>query len=65
MVILLIPMAANTIRALKPTITNLARLRQDGLVKTRRESQTIYYSIAEPVTMNIITLLQASYCCVD
>lgn len=44
---------------------HLARLRQDGLVKTRRESQTIYYSIAEPVTMNIIGLLQESYCRVD
>lgn len=44
---------------------HLARLRQDGVVKTRRESQTIYYSIAEPVTMNIIGLLQESYCKVE
>ena len=44
---------------------HLARLRQDSLVKTRRESQTIYYSIAEPVTMNIIGLLQESYCRVE
>ena len=41
---------------------HLARLRQDGLVKTRRESQTIYYSIAAPVAMSVIELLQHTYC---
>ena len=41
---------------------HLARLRQDGLVKTRRESQTIYYSIAAPITMSVIELLQHTYC---
>jgi DNA-binding transcriptional ArsR family regulator len=41
---------------------HLARLRNDGLVNTRRESQTIYYSIANDVVMKLITLLQHEYC---
>ncbi|SFC00616.1 ArsR/SmtB family transcription factor [Pseudoalteromonas denitrificans] len=41
---------------------HLAKLRQDGLVKTRRESQTIYYSIADEIVGKIITLLQNEYC---
>ncbi|MFT4926797.1 MAG: DNA-binding transcriptional ArsR family regulator [Phenylobacterium sp.] len=41
---------------------HLARLRKDGLVNTRRESQTIYYSIADEVVMKLITLLHEEYC---
>jgi DNA-binding transcriptional ArsR family regulator len=41
---------------------HLARLRNDGLVKTRRESQTIFYSIANPSVVNLIGLLQAEFC---
>ena len=40
----------------------LARLRQQGLVKTRRESQTIFYSLAEGPADRIITLLHEIYC---
>jgi len=40
----------------------LARLRMQGLVKTRRESQTIYYSLAEGPTNRIIPLLHDIYC---
>ena len=40
----------------------LARLRQQGLVKTRRESQTIYYSLADGPAERIITLLHDIYC---
>lgn len=40
----------------------LARLRQQGLVKTRRESQTIYYSLAEGPADRVIKLLHDIYC---
>lgn len=41
---------------------HLARLRKDGLVKTRRASQTIYYSIANQSAVKLITLLQSEFC---
>ncbi|OSQ48002.1 ArsR/SmtB family transcription factor [Thalassospira alkalitolerans] len=41
---------------------HLARLRRDGLVKTRRESQTIYYSLADPEIMKVIAVLQEVFC---
>jgi len=40
----------------------LARLRQQGLVQTRRESQTIYYSLADGPAERIINLLHDIYC---
>jgi DNA-binding transcriptional ArsR family regulator len=40
----------------------LARLRQQGLVDTRRESQTIYYSLNAGPTDRIINLLHDIYC---
>ena len=40
----------------------LARLRQQGLVKTRRESQTIFYSLAEGPADRVIHLLHDIYC---
>ena len=40
----------------------LARLRQQGLVKTRRESQTIYYSLEPGPADRVITLLHDIYC---
>lgn len=43
----------------------LARLRRDGLVKTRRESQTIYYSLAEGPAERLIRLLHDIYCSAD
>lgn len=41
---------------------HLAKLREDGLVETRRESQTIYYSLACDHTRQIIELLHRMYC---
>ncbi|MEW6984095.1 ArsR/SmtB family transcription factor [Colwelliaceae bacterium 6471] len=41
---------------------HLGRLRQDGLVKTRRESQTIYYSVANDSVGKLINLLQNEFC---
>ena len=40
----------------------LARLRSAGLVKTRRESQTIYYSLCDGPAERVIQLLQTIYC---
>lgn len=40
----------------------LARLRRQRLVKTRRESQTIYYSLADGPADRIIHLLHDIYC---
>ena len=44
---------------------HLARLRQDGLVKTRRESQTIYYSLAGDEASRVIGVLYELYCSSD
>lgn len=41
---------------------HLAKLRDDRVVKTRRESQTIYYSIAAGVAKDIIQVLHEHYC---
>lgn len=40
----------------------LARLRGQGLVETRRESQTIFYSLAEGPACRVIHLLHDIYC---
>jgi DNA-binding transcriptional ArsR family regulator len=41
---------------------HLARLRRDGLVQTRRASQTIYYSLAGGEASAIMTTLHSLYC---
>jgi DNA-binding transcriptional ArsR family regulator len=41
---------------------HLAVLRRDGLVETRRESQTIYYSLSEGPAAKVIDLLHDMYC---
>ncbi len=41
---------------------HLARLRGDKLVKTRRESQTIFYSLANQNVSRIIGLLYEMFC---
>jgi ArsR family transcriptional regulator, virulence genes transcriptional regulator len=41
---------------------HLARLRQDGLVSTRRESRTIYYSLADERSKRMISLLHGIFC---
>jgi DNA-binding transcriptional ArsR family regulator len=40
----------------------LARLRRQGIVKTRRESQTIYYSLTDGPAHDVINLLHDIYC---
>lgn len=41
---------------------HLARLREEGVVATRRESQTIYYRIADHNVMRIIETLAELFC---
>ncbi len=41
---------------------HLASLREAGLVKTRRESQTIYYSLQGDEAVKVIAVLQSIYC---
>ena len=40
----------------------LALLRKDGLVKTRREAQTIHYSLAGEAARRVIEVLYEIYC---
>jgi Predicted transcriptional regulators len=41
---------------------HLARLRADGLVKTRRSGQSIRYYIADPKALHLVDLLFELYC---
>ncbi|UCC15669.1 MAG: winged helix-turn-helix transcriptional regulator [Gammaproteobacteria bacterium] len=41
---------------------HLALLRRDGLVKTRRQSQTIFYSLVEGPASRVIAILHDIYC---
>lgn len=43
----------------------LAELRQAGLVKTRRESRSIYYSIADDRVQGIMGMLHDIFCAVS
>ncbi len=48
--------------AQSPLSQHLARLRRDGLVQTRREAQTIFYSLASPEASRMIALLYEMFC---
>lgn len=41
---------------------HLAVMREQGLVKFRKEAQTIFYSIADPDTLNFVSLLKDKFC---
>ena len=41
---------------------HLARLRREGLVRTRREAQNIHYSLASDEVRAVIALLHRLYC---
>lgn len=41
---------------------HLAKLRHDDLVKTRRDAQTIYYSLKGPAVSRILDTLYELYC---
>lgn len=40
----------------------LARLRQEGIVKTRRDGKAIHYSIAEPKALQTVELMYKLFC---
>lgn len=41
---------------------HLARLREEKLVATRRQSQTIFYRIADPMVLELIAPLHRRFC---
>jgi ArsR family transcriptional regulator, virulence genes transcriptional regulator len=41
---------------------HLARLREEGIVATRRDAQTIYYSLADARVRQVVKLLFDLYC---
>ena len=41
---------------------HLARLRRDGIVKTRRDAQTIYYSLKSEEAIQVLACLHDIYC---
>ena len=41
---------------------HLAKMREEDLVATRREAQTVFYRIANPDTGRILALLKDIYC---
>ena len=41
---------------------HLALLRKDGLVSSRRDAQTIYYSIASAPARDVLKVLYQAYC---
>jgi DNA-binding transcriptional ArsR family regulator len=53
----------NTLSLRQPTVSQqLARLRLDGLVTTRREGKTVYYNIADDDIKRVIALLYEIFC---
>ncbi len=47
----------------QPTLSQqLARLRADGVVKTRRQAKMIYYSLASDETQRVLELLYRLFC---
>jgi len=41
---------------------HLAKMREEGLVATRREAQTVFYRIADRDVRRVLTLLKNIYC---
>lgn len=41
---------------------HLAKMKEEGLVDSRREAQTMHYRIADPDVKRLIALLKAIYC---
>ena len=47
----------------QPTVSQqLARLRLDGLVNTRRDGKTIYYSLADDDVRRVISVIYSIFC---
>ena len=48
---------------LQPTLSQqLAVLREENVVSTRRDGKHIYYRISSPIAMSVMALLYATYC---
>ncbi len=41
---------------------HLAKMREEGLLATRREAQTVYYRIVDPNAQRMLALLKGIYC---
>lgn len=41
---------------------HLAKMREEGLLATRREAQTVFYHIADPNAARLLALLKSIYC---
>lgn len=41
---------------------HLAKLREQNLVTTRKDAQTVYYSVCDPRAVQVLTLLHELYC---
>ena len=41
---------------------HLAKMRDEGLLATRREAQTVFYRIADPNASRLLALLKSIYC---
>ena len=51
------------LRLRQPAVSQqLARLRADELVETRRDGKSVYYSLARPEVREIIVALHAAFC---
>lgn len=44
---------------------HLAKLRQSGIVATRREAQTIYYRVSDPRALQLLKLMYELFCAQD
>jgi len=44
---------------------HLAKMREEGILATRREGQTIWYRICEPRVEELMAILQRLYCSTD
>jgi DNA-binding transcriptional ArsR family regulator len=45
-----------------PLSQHLARMRHEGVVTSRRDAQTMYYSITDPKIAQVISVLYDLYC---
>ena len=45
-----------------PLSQHLARMRHEGVVESRRQAQTVYYSLAGPEVATIVSMLYELYC---
>lgn len=54
---------ADALELRQPTVSqHLARLRADGLVATRRDAQSVFYSLADDTAERVLKVLHDAYC---